>query len=375
MAGIYVHVPFCLQKCLYCDFYSVSKLSLVDTYIKALEIEITQRAYELEDEKIDTIYIGGGTPSLLPVRYLFHILNLLLRHFNIQSSPEVTIECNPGDAGRMEIEDLLSMGINRFSVGVQSFDDEVLSFLGRRHTSFEAERFLSDLRKANVHSLSIDLIYGIPHTDILTLRNDIDTLLLYQPEHISAYHLIIEEGTPFGHRRLRGELKEIDEESSLTMSHYLSDRLSDVGYEHYEISNFALPGHRSRHNTSYWMGIPYIGLGPSAHSFDGKWRSYNPASLQRYTQQLLTSSFLSRMFERQTPKIAYEEYILTRLRTSDGISLEEVNVLFGDEIASTLALRMQPYLKRKYLFLKSNRYVLTRKGIDISDSIMSNLFL
>lgn len=376
MAGIYIHVPFCIQKCKYCDFYSTAQLNSKTQYLSSLLQEIKGRAYELNNQPISTLYFGGGTPSLLLPHELHSIIQAIEKHFRFNVNlAEVTLECNPGDIGQMQIAELKSIGINRFSIGIQSFNNDALQYLGRRHTQKQGIDLFYALRNEGITNISLDLIYGIPTIGWNVLKNDVETLRHLLPEHISTYHLIIEEGTPFGDMKAKGLLQDIDEEISLQMSHYIRRELSDAGYDHYEISNFALPNFQSQHNSSYWNGTPYIGLGPSAHSYIGRWRSYNPYSLKEYTQQLLSQGFLVRSFEEITPSLAYEEYILTRLRTRRGIDITEVEQQFGVEKKAVLHQKLIQYCKQGLIRQEEeSRYTLTSNGIDLSDRIMSDLF-
>ena len=374
MAGIYVHVPFCVRKCFYCDFYSTTLTDYTDAYVSALEAEMPARAYTLQDKEVETIYLGGGTPSLLTISQLSGILNGLRSMYNVLPNAEISIECNPGDVDSLKLNNLLELGINRFSVGVQSFDDKVLQYLGRRHTVDQTHELLGNLRDAGADNISLDLIYSIPGTSVKDLERDLDTLLSYSPEHISTYHLIVEPDTLFGKRKEKGELKEIDEEISLEMSHLISRTLLDNGYEQYEISNYALPGMRSKHNSSYWKGVDYLGLGPGAHSLEGRWRSYNPPDLKGYIRSLTTSGFLIRRYEYRTYQIDLEEYILTSLRTIEGLDKKYLEENYKSDDVTRIMRKLEEYLRQGLIQRIGDRYALTLEGIDVSDGIMASLF-
>ncbi|MDO4695841.1 radical SAM family heme chaperone HemW [Porphyromonas sp.] len=376
MAGIYVHVPFCVSKCSYCDFYSVANLKKQQDYVAALKKEIEVRRYELEGQSVDTIYWGGGTPSLLSDRQVVDVMTLLRGTYNISKGAEITIECNPGDYNATKVANLIrSGGFNRFSIGAQSFSDKILAFLGRRHSVRETIEMYKSVRDLGVSNVSLDLIYGIPDTTLSDLNRDLDTLISLYPTHISAYHLIFEEGTPMTYALEQGRFDQLPEDKSLEMSHLVSKRLEQTGYEHYEVSNYSLPGMRSRHNSSYWADITYIGFGPSAHSYTDPWRSSNPADLDYYTESFLRHGFLLRNFEYITDDIRFEEYLMTRLRTSDGISLDTVRVRFGEAKTDTLAQRLSPFISNGLICVKSDGHLaLTQAGIDISDTIISSLF-
>lgn len=372
VAGIYIHVPFCVTKCPYCDFYSEVGVKRQNSYVQALQLEAEKRAYELEGLKIQSIYFGGGTPSLLTHFEIAEILRKLKVCYDVQDDVEITMECNPGDIPQMEIEALISNGVNRFSLGAQSFQPHLLEFLGRRHSPEDTLRMFGYFRALGLDNISLDLIYGIPGETLGDLRADIEQILELQPEHLSTYHLIYEEGTPLTQARDRGDFKEVDEELSMNMVELIRQQLIAAGYEHYEISNFAKEGKRSRHNSSYWGGIPYIGLGPSAHSYRHPWRSYNPPSVVDYNKQLRWEpGFLDRVFERITPEIEFEEYLLTRLRTKEGISLSEIAAM-GQELDSKLVDEM---VGKGWLARHVDRIHLTERGIALSDAIILELSL
>lgn len=366
-AGIYIHVPFCISKCPYCDFYSVEGVRQQDRYVRALQTEARNRMYELADVPIQSIYFGGGTPSLLSHIDVGQIMMTLRECYDLREDIEVTMECNPGDISQLEIEKHISHGINRFSIGAQSFHPQLLNTLGRRHSAEDTIRMFGYFRNLGVTNISLDLIYGIPGETLEMVEQDVDRLIALNPEHISAYHLIYEEGTPFFMRRDSGELKEVDEELSIQMSAIVRERIVAAGYKHYEISNFAKPCMQSRHNSLYWRGLPYIGFGPSAHSYIHPWRSSNQVSINEYNRLLINGAkFLPRQFDYITPEIEYEEYLLTRLRTSDGISLEEICKL-GKTPNHELIEEM---INKGWMEKKGERLVLTEKGIDLSDAII-----
>lgn len=374
MAGIYIHVPFCVSKCSYCDFYSVATLKKMQDYVQALKKELKVRQYELEGQTVDTVYWGGGTPSLLSEKHICEVMSLLRESYNISDEVEVTIECNPGDYNKQKIGHIIASGVNRFSLGAQSFSDYTLKLLGRRHSVKETETMFRAIRDLGAHNISLDLIYGIPGTDMDDLNRDLEALIRLHPTHISAYHLIYEEGTPMSYALEQGRISELSEELSLEMSHTVSGKLQEAGYEHYEVSSYALPGMRSRHNSSYWHDIPYIGLGPSAHSYIHPWRSTNSSDLKCYIDSLSNQDFLLREFEYITDEVAFEEYLMTRLRTSDGISLDTVRVRFGDEKAEYLNTKINTYISEGLMIKDRGRIRFTQNGLDISNTIISSLF-
>lgn len=367
MAGIYIHIPFCQKKCLYCDFYSLVNAGQMTGFVKALKVEIDRRVHELDGMPIETIYFGGGTPSMLSFKSIGEIMQHLRDNFEIVPNAEVSMECNPGDVSKMEIDFLMSCGIQRFSIGAQSFQNDLLATLGRRHKAAETVELFQDMRAAGVNNISLDLIYSIPGETIAHLDDDISQVIALSPEHISAYDLIYEEGTPFYEMRKSGTLVPVPEETSIEMAHLLRKRLSQAGYEQYEISNYSRPGFRSKHNSSYWQGIPYIGLGPSAHSYMPPWRSWNVSSLSDYINQLMDGAgFLVRDYERITPQMAYEEYLLTRLRTLEGISVSEMQ----DKGFSIPEKGLEEMVAKGYLEVAGDRYILTDKGLDFADMVV-----
>ena len=372
VAGIYIHVPFCVMKCPYCDFYSVEGVQRQNSFVQAVQLEAEKRAYELEGLKIQSVYFGGGTPSLLSHFEVAEILNKLRACYDFQEDVEITMECNPGDISQMEIGKHISNGVNRFSMGAQSFQPHLLEFLGRRHGAEDTQRMYGYFRTLGVDNISMDLIYGIPGETMADLEADLEQLVELNPEHISTYHLIYEEGTPMTQARDRGEFQEVEEELSIEMADLIRQKLLSAGYEHYEISNFAKPGKRSRHNSAYWEGVPYIGLGPSAHSYRHPWRSHNPSSIVEYNKQLRWEpGFLDRIFERITPEIEFEEYLLTRLRTREGISLIEIKEM-GHELDPKLVDEMT---EKGWLAKQGDRLHLTERGITLSDAIILHLSL
>lgn len=375
MAGVYVHVPFCQRKCRYCDFYSVTNARQRGGFIQALLVEIKQRKYELEGQSVGTIYLGGGTPSMLNSDQISTIILAIKEVFEVEDHAEITVECNPGDLSNVDIQEIIQAGVNRISIGAQSFDPGVLSFLSRRHDADETREMYDDFRRAGITNISLDLMYGIPGTTVETVAQDLAEIIALRPEHISAYHLIYEEGTPLWNDLKSGQIKEVEEEVSLAMSHLIHSMLTRHGYEHYEISNYALPGFRSRHNSNYWTGVPYLGLGPSAHSYVHPWRSWNPADLDLYCRQLLHGAhFIDRSYEKITDQLAYEEYILTRLRTCEGIDMEEIRIRFGTKCYEHTLEVLSQHLSTDHIARKGTHYSLTVSGIDLSDGIIASFF-
>ncbi|MDY4149531.1 MAG: radical SAM family heme chaperone HemW [Paludibacteraceae bacterium] len=320
MAGIYIHIPFCKSRCIYCDFFSTTSLDRRKDYVDALIREWQQRKAETSDP-IRTIYLGGGTPSLLDICDLQRLLSVL----PVRTADEVTLECNPGDITPEKVSAWRAMGINRLSMGVQSFCDPLLRHIGRRHTAKQARLAVKTAQSAGFDNISIDLIYALPmpaDTDTATalqvVQNDVEEALQLNIQHISTYCLTFEDDTPLSRMLLRGEVVETDEDTENTMYDWIASRLAQAGFEHYEVSNFALPSRRSQHNSNYWNNTPYIGLGAGAHSYDGQNRSWNPDDLSLYINGIQTDS-LVRTVEHLSDTDRYNEMLLLGLRTSDGI--------------------------------------------------------
>ena len=282
MAGLYVHVPFCSKRCLYCDFFSNTEMRYKEPYVAALIREMALRAPYLAGEPIETIYFGGGTPSQLAASDFLQIFEAIQQHFTLTSSMEITLEANPDDLSSAYIRSLRTLPFNRLSMGIQSFHEDDLRLLNRRHTAAQAKEAVDRCQQAGLTNLSIDLIYGLPGQTQTAWEDNLAQALALQVPHLSAYHLTYEEGTALYRLLEEGKVQPVDEELSLSLFHTLIDQLTQAGYQHYEISNFAKPGCYSRHNSSYWTGKAYLGLGPSAHSYNGQEREWNVASLPIY---------------------------------------------------------------------------------------------
>lgn len=373
MAGIYIHIPFCKTRCIYCDFYATTSAGKwKERFVGALCKEIEMRKDYLKGQCIHTIYFGGGTPSLLSAGDFMSIFNTLSRCFDLSQCTEITLEANPDDLAPSYLEHLERLPFNRISMGVQTFDDESLSLLNRRHTAQQAVEAVRTSREAGFRNLSIDLIYGLPGESETQWRADLEMAIALQPEHISAYHLTYEVGTPLQRMLRTKQVNEVTEETSLRLFTILVETLTQAGYEQYEISNFCRGGYRSRHNTSYWQGVHYLGLGPSAHSFNGTTRSWNIDSINKYVTAIEQCILPSEM-EELNLTTRYNERIITALRTSDGLSISEVENDFGDEWKKYCLEMADPHLKAGRLKLEKDRLRLTQSGIFLSDGIMSDL--
>lgn len=373
MAGLYIHIPFCESKCIYCDFYSMANNNhLIDKYIDALLIEAAQRKNEFNSETITTVYLGGGTPSLLSITQLSKIVNGLKKVFDFSAIEEFTIEVNPDDVTADYIQQAKSLGINRVSMGVQSFSDEDLRFMNRRHTAKQATDAIHIIKEAGINNISIDLIYGIPGQNIEIWKNNVDTAISLSVQHISAYTLMYEEGTRLSVMRSLGKITEVDDDVVAVMYDYLVAQLKSNGYTHYEISNFALPGFHSRHNSSYWNLTPYLGLGVAAHSFDGTVRRYNPSNLKKYLDALGEGELCVEV-ENITKAEKYDEYVMLRLRTADGIDADELTHRFGEEYYQFFIEKTKPLVSEGSIINENGRYYIPENHIMISDNITCDL--
>ena len=374
MAGIYIHIPFCKTRCIYCDFYSTTRSELKSQYIRALCRELTERKEYLKGEAVETIYFGGGTPSQLSEEDFKEVFKTIEQVYGTREATEITLEANPDDLTEEYIGMLHTLPFNRISMGIQTFYDATLQLLNRRHNATQAIEAVKHCRQAGFQNISIDIIYGLPGETDQRWTQDLQQAVSLDVEHISAYHLIYEEGTPLYKMPQQHSVSQVDEDSSLNFFSTLIDTLSAAGYEHYEISNFCKPGMYSRHNTSYWQGIPYLGCGPSAHSFDGGSREWNVASLNQYLSSVEQGQ-RQHETEQLDTRTRYNEYIITGLRTMWGISTEEPKKKFGDRLSKYCLEQARSYLENGKLELHNDRLKLTREGIFISDGIMSDLLI
>lgn len=373
MAGIYIHIPFCKSRCIYCGFYSTTLLDLRKKYINAVCREMELRKNYIR-EPFSTIYLGGGTPSLLDEAELTKLFLYINNVYDVDRNAEITMECNPDDITPKFTNMLSHLPINRVSMGAQTFADSRLRLLHRRHNSDEVKHAVKLLREAGIKNISIDLMFGFPDESLSQWKEDISATLALNVEHISAYSLMYEEDTPLWKMLDTGKVKEIDEELSLTMFKELVCQLTDAGYEHYEISNFARPGYRSRHNSSYWHQVPYIGLGAAAHSFDLNSRQWNVADLKLYIEEI-NNGIIPMEREELDNDTTFNDIITTALRTSDGIDLNTMETRLGKRYRNTLISAAGKHLEQGLLEIRHDRLRLTAEGIFISDMVMSDLMI
>ncbi|MBR4534282.1 MAG: coproporphyrinogen III oxidase family protein [Bacteroidaceae bacterium] len=406
MAGLYIHIPFCKSRCIYCDFYSTTQTAEMADYVSALCREIRCRRHELAGveglSRVRTIYIGGGTPSLLTPRQLAEIFQCIQENYVVEADAEVTVEMNPEDVVRMKNERMKnekcgnervkgekweSGGMkngrwksekgenekwkaNRVSLGIQTFDEELLRLLRRRHTAQTAVRAVRELQDAGFANISIDLIYGLPGQTMKQWEHDLDVAFSLGIQHLSAYALSYETATPLWQLRQQGRVEEVEDELSVAMYRRLCERARQAGFEHYEISNFALPGFYSRHNSSYWTGEAYLGFGPGAHSFDGvKSRRANEPDLAGY----LESHDVHFSIETLSDDELYDEAVMCGLRTAKGINLYHIEEHFGVERRAYLLRMAAPHLRAGRLVEADGHLLLSEQALMISDSVMSDL--
>lgn len=381
MSGLYIHIPFCKSRCIYCGFYSSTLLAWQDRYVDALCREMQLRMNDQETPNknhntLKTIYLGGGTPSQISpsnLEKLFIYINKvyggILEESKGKNELEITMECNPDDVDDQFCDMLKRLPVNRISMGVQTFSDERLQFLHRRHTAKQVGEAVGKLRAANISNISIDLMFGFPEETLEEWENDIKQAIDLQVEHISAYSLMYEEGTPLYELSIRNpKFKKTSDEVERKMYETLIDRLEAAGFEHYEISNFARSGRRSRHNSSYWQGIPYMGIGAAAHSYDLKTRSWNVADLRQYIESI-EQGILPLETETIDEATRYNDLITTALRTREGITINNVAPAFRNYLLNNA----QRHINRHLLAIEEGRLHLTREGLFVSDSIMSDL--
>ena len=372
MAGIYIHIPFCKRRCIYCDFFSTTQSEKKPTYVHALCQELDMRKDYLEGEDIETIYLGGGTPSQLSQEELEEIFSTIYHIYKVKDDAEITLEANPDDLTSEYVTMLRQLPINRISMGIQTFQEETLKLLHRRHTAKQAIEAFERCREAGFQNISIDLMYGLPGETLDTWKQDLQQAIALHPEHISAYHLIYEEDTALWKLREQHQVEEADEDLSLTLFTTLIDELTEAGYQHYEISNFCLPGLHSRHNSSYWTGKKYLGCGPSAHSFNGTSRQWNVASLSAYIDEIQQGN-PDYEIEELDLYTRYNDFVLTSIRTCWGMSLSHLRSTYGEALYRYCLRMAKPHLEQGVLEISGDIMKLTRKGIFISDGIMSDL--
>jgi oxygen-independent coproporphyrinogen-3 oxidase len=373
MSGIYIHIPFCKQACHYCDFHFSTSLKKKDEMVLALAKEIALRATEFKDEVVETIYFGGGTPSILTIDDLRFLIEAVFRNYNIIENPEITVEANPDDLTETRIAELSHNRINRLSIGVQSFFEDDLKLMNRAHNSAEAKKCL-EIATQYFDNISIDLIYGVPNMSNEKWLQNIETALSFNVPHISSYALTVEPKTALNSFIQKGIIPPPDDEVAQEHFHLLVDKLEENGFIHYELSNFGKSTFFSKNNSSYWLGKKYIGIGPSAHSYNGISRSWNVSNNALYVKSI-SENILPSETETLTKTDRYNEYVMTGLRTIWGISLDRIEREFGKTYLDYLNKQSYNYIEDHLLFLEDNILLTTKIGKFFSDGIASDLFL
>lgn len=381
MPGIYLHIPFCRQACYYCNFHFSTSLKNKPEMIKALQAEIAlQKDFfketpngESHTDIIQTIYFGGGTPSLLDTKDIGTILATLRRHFSVSAEAEITIEANPDDITPGKLSAWKQSGINRVSLGVQSFNDEELKWMHRSHDAQQAHHSIIEIKKAGFNNFSADLIFGIPGQTDIQWEKNIEQMLLLETPHLSCYALTVEPKTALYHFIQKKKYPPVNEEQAARQFEILIKKLVSAGYEHYEISNFALPCFRSRHNSNYWKGVPYLGIGPSAHSFDGSRRQWNIANNMQYIQSI-RQGIIPAESELLTEDMQWNEYIMISLRTGEGCDLNHVLKKWGEAESLMLKAESKVFISEGQMVLQNDHLILTDKGKLLADGIAAALF-
>ncbi len=373
MAGIYIHVPFCKQACHYCDFHFSTNTSQKAKMVECLTKELLLRSKDFTHEMVETIYFGGGTPSLLTKEEIHAIFQVINQNFTVTKDSEITLEANPDDLHRKKLDEIRNIGINRLSIGIQTFDEKRLSYMNRAHNRKEAEGSLTHARQAGFDNISADLIYAIPPSDLTYWQNDLEKLLSFNVEHISLYGLTIEDKTVFGNRFKKGQFQEVKEEMAAQQYELAVKWLKTAGYDHYEISNFGKPGFYSRHNTGYWEDKKYLGIGPGAHSYDGHKRGFNISHNTKYLQQL-TDNQLAITFESSEGNSQLNDYIFTHLRTQKGINCKLLHEKFEVNLIDDNQAQIDAWLSDDLVIFDKNVLKLTLKGFMLADEITWRLF-
>ncbi len=368
--GIYIHVPFCKSKCRYCDFNSFSgRDQLIPAYFNAAAKEVAQYGGKLSGLTVDTVFIGGGTPSFVDPVYIYELMELCSKTFEICGDAEITIEANPGTLSVEKLRLYREAGINRLSMGLQAYQKNLLRLMGRIHTAEDFMSNFEDARKAGFKNINADLIFGLPGQTLRDWEKTIAGILQWEPEHLSCYSLKIEDGTIFGQMLERGELSPLDDEQDREMYYLAVNRLREAGIRHYEISNFARPGYECRHNIKYWKACRYIGVGPGAHSyFDGK-RYGNICDIENYIKCVSNGQNTAENIEPVYKKDEISEFIILGLRLTEGIDTEEFRHRFGRGIFDIYGIQIKELTDRGLLECRGSRLALSSKGLDLANSV------
>lgn len=374
MAGLYIHVPFCRQACRYCDFFFNVSLQYRESYVTSLLKEIQLRKQELSEHTVTTLYFGGGTPSVLTPVMLKKILDTIYKNYRVASNVEVTLEANPDDLSVSYLDKLNDLGFNRLSIGIQSYREKDLELMRRSHTARQAKDCIHLAEQRGFSNINMDLIYGIPGLTVEAWMQNLETALKQPITHLSAYHLTYEPGTVFHHWRKKGRLNELPEDTSILQYSLLREKTKEADFEHYEISNFCKTGFRSVHNTTYWNGDIYLGLGPSAHSYNGDERRWNVGNLKQYISGWKHEKDQHEK-EILSPTNRYNDYMITSLRTAEGMNYETIKEKFGNAFLEYVKNKSEPYIRSEEIRLTENGIKMTPMGWFRSDMIMEAMMI
>lgn len=374
MAGIYIHVPFCKKACTYCDFHFTTSTKYLNEMVDAICREIALKKDRLAGQQIGSIYFGGGTPSVLPNDALQKIFVTLEQHFSIASDAEITLETNPDDLHQQKINELRQLPINRFSIGTQSFFNEDLLWMNRAHNAQEASDCIKRSQDAGFENLTIDLIYGYPLLSDEKWKTNIQMAMELQVPHLSAYSLTVEPRTALAHAIEKGKQPDVNDDQSAAQFLMLIENLTSKDFEHYEISNYSLPGKYAVHNTNYWKGVPYLGIGPSAHGFDGHDRYINIANNAKYMESLFKNQ-LPETVEQLSKADKFNEYIMTSLRTMWGTDLDKIESDFGKRSSEMVKKELKSLVEQGKVYLSENKIYLSNDGKLFADGIAASLFI
>ena len=372
MSGIYIHIQFCKQACHYCDFHFSTSLKKKDQLVFALVKELELRKDEFEDQTVETIYFGGGTPSILTANQLELLINTVYKNYNVSIEPEITLEANPDDLVSEKIIALSHSPVNRLSIGIQSFFEKDLKLMNRAHNAYEAKKCLEEASK-HFENISIDLIYGIPGLSNERWIQNIETVLAFNIPHISSYALTVEPKTALDSFIKKGIIEPINDDLAQEQFNLLIEKLDSKGFVHYELSNFGKPDYFSKNNSAYWQGKPYLGIGPSSHSFNGNERSWNIRNNSKYIKAI-DENILPIEVETLSKTDKYNEYVMTGLRTIWGVSIKKVENDFGVLFKKYLLQQAQKHIMMDLLYLENDILLITKKGKFLSDGIASDLF-
>tara|TARA_B100001057_G_scaffold227039_2_gene227433 strand:- start:80990 stop:82117 length:1128 start_codon:yes stop_codon:yes gene_type:complete len=374
LAGIYIHIPFCVQACNYCDFHFSTSLKTKNKVISSIIHELVLRKNYLKNDIVETIYFGGGTPSILNPTELAKIIECIFKHYNIFTNPEVTIESNPNDLNKKKIKNLINLGFNRLSLGGQSFNDSQLKTLNRNHSSFDIENSIKIAQELGINNINLDLIYGLPKMSVRDWEEDLNKAISLNVTHLSCYCLTIEKGTVFFNRLKKGTLKVVSDKKKTDQFMLMRNILINANYIHYEISNFCKQNYRSKHNSSYWNSQNYLGVGPSAHSFNGKTRQWNINNNSKYINSIKNNDVFYEE-ELLTRKNIINEFILTSLRQIEGLSNKKLKEITSHKEYLNIKFQINDLVNRSLISKKNNYYTLTEQGMILCDKITSDLFL